>query len=294
MAHLTARRIKTAYLFIHVATCVLSRCVVLGEGYSYHFHADKAPNADAAARLCNANGMELIRPSTQAEIDAIKSAIDRQIRNKEVYTGLVVSDVPTSSPLWLPTEPSGDGDCVTLNQEGSWLLSDSHCTAKKAYVCQQSDVAKLRTEIDTLKTFVTQTVAERDARIAEMEQTIQQMESEKVSSASHVESGTLDCGGARGWTDGDVTLDGIYFPYSKQITVSFAQPYVTPPTVFLSDVSRTVTNTDGDRWDSYATGVMEVTTTGFTMACVGWAASRDDSGYSYVLWLRVNWLSVSV
>jgi len=302
MAHLTARRIKTAYLFIHVATCVLSRCVVLGEGYSYHFHADKAPNADAAARLCNANGMELIRPSTQAEIDAIKSAIDRQIRNKEVYTGLVVSDVPTSSPLWKSTiEPSRDEDCVTLNLEGSWKLSDSHCTARRAYVCQQSDVAELRREVDTLKTLVKQTVAEldesvkeRDARITEMEQTIHQMESEMVASASHVESGTLRCGSTIRWTDGDVTLDGIYFPYSKQITVSFAQPYVTPPTVFLSDVSRTVTNTDGDRWDSYATGVMEVTTTGFTMACVGWAASRDDSGYSYVLWLRVNWLSVSV
>merc|ERR1712154_391818 len=159
------------------------------------------------------------------------------------------------------------GDCVTLNQEGSWLLSDSHCTAKKAYVCQQSDVAKLRTEIDTLKTFVTQTVAERDARIAEMEQTIQQMESEMVASASHVESGTLDCGGA-GWrTDGDVTLDGFYFPYSKHITVNFARPYVTPPTVFLSDASRYITNTDGGRSDDYGTGVLEVTTTGFTMAC---------------------------
>ena len=49
-------------------------------GYSYHFHADKAPNADAAARLCNANRMELIAPSSQAEIDVIKSAIGRQIR----------------------------------------------------------------------------------------------------------------------------------------------------------------------------------------------------------------------
>merc|ERR1712154_714833 len=183
------------------------------------------------------------------------------------------------------------GDCVTLNQEGSWLLSDSHCTARKPYVCQDLDVAELRTEIDTLKTFVAQTVAERDARIAEMEQTIQQMESEKVASASHVESGTLSCGQVSGWTDGDVTLDGIYYPYSKHITVDFAQPYVTPPTVFLSDATRVITNTEGGRRDNYGTGVLEVTTTGFTMACGSWTTSWDDSSFSYVHWLNVNWLS---
>lgn len=78
-------------------------------------------------------------PWSQAEIDVMKSAIGQQIGNNEVYTGLMVSDVPTSSPLWKsPNEPSGDGNCVTLNLQGSWLLNDLGCNNPRAYVCQIS------------------------------------------------------------------------------------------------------------------------------------------------------------
>ena len=78
-------------------------------------------------------------PSSQAEIDAMKSAIGQQIGNREVYTGLMVTDVPTTSPLWKSSnEPSGDGKCVTLNLQGSWLLNDLWCNNPRAYVCQIS------------------------------------------------------------------------------------------------------------------------------------------------------------
>ena len=112
--------------------------------------------------------------------------------------------------------------------------------------------------------------------------------------SQHVVSGILDCGQASGWTDGGVVLNQVHYPYGKKITLNFKQPYDTPPTVFLSVASITIFNTDSrDGRDSYGTGLLEVTTTGFTMACGVYATSRDDSEYTYVFELQVNWLSVS-
>ena len=103
--------------------------------YSYHYHTDTVTRDEAAAR-CNADGMELMTPSSQAAIDVVRSTLGQQIGNKQVWSGLMKSGVPTSSPLWRSGEPSGDGNCVTLNLRGSWQLNDLRCMVKIRYVCQ--------------------------------------------------------------------------------------------------------------------------------------------------------------
>ena len=113
-----------------------------------------------------------------------------------------------------------------------------------------------------------------------------------VKDFQHVESGLLYCGSANGWTDGDVYVSGMWYPHSKQLTHKFFKPYPRPPVVFLSDATRDITNTDGGRYDHYGTGVLDVTTTGFTMACAGNTQSYSDDTYTYVYRLEVNWLSV--
>ena len=55
------------------------------------------------------------------------------------------ADIPNISPLWKsPVEPSGDGNCVSLNLQGSWQLTDLWCGNAKAYVCQQDPEGELR------------------------------------------------------------------------------------------------------------------------------------------------------
>merc|ERR1712154_254444 len=107
----------------------------------------------------------------------------------------------------------------------------------------------------------------------------------------HVESGILECGNAVDWWDGEVEFDGHTYDYSKHITVNFDQTYESPPTVFLSEVSRNI-NT-GNRRDIYGVGVLEVTTTGFTMACGSYGVESWHIFYSTLSWLTVSWLSVS-
>merc|ERR1712154_545604 len=107
----------------------------------------------------------------------------------------------------------------------------------------------------------------------------------------HVESGILECGNAVDWWDGEVEFDGHTYDFSKHITVNFDQTYESPPTVFLSEVSRNI-NT-GNRRDIYGVGVLEVTTTGFTMACGSYGVESWHIFYSTLSWLTVSWLSVS-
>jgi len=252
MAHLTARRIKTAYLFIYVAACVLSRSVVdAGDCYR---EDDKSSytgtiNVTRSGRTCQP--WESQTPHTHTRGSDPSAFVDGRFPDNFCRT----PEDGISVKPW----------CYTTDADKRW----QHCDVPSC------DVAELRTEID--------------ARIADMEQTIQQMESGMVAS----DSGNLRCGQASEWTDGAAVLNGVYYPHTKRITVNFPQPYATPPTVFLSDVSRYISNTDGGRKAVYGTGVLEVTTTGFTMACGSYTTSSDDSRYSYVFELRVNWLSAS-
>ena len=76
-------------------------------------------------------------PSSQADLEDVQEQLSDLIGNREVYTGLMVDDIPAESPLWKkPVEPSGDGNCVTLNLRGSWLLNDLWCGNPRGYVCQ--------------------------------------------------------------------------------------------------------------------------------------------------------------
>ena len=114
-------------------------------------------------------------------------------------------------------------------------------------------------------------------------------------SSLHVESGILDCNAANTWTDGRVTVSGGQsYPTSKHIRHHFTTPYVRPPVVFLADSYRVIYNTDGGRRVWYGTGVMEVTTTYFIMACGAGTRSSTDGYNSFVNDLEVNWLSVEV
>jgi len=163
-----------------------------------------------------------------------------------------------------------------------------HDQEQNIYDQQQKINDSLNAEIGHMK----KEYAEQQAQLAQLSQKLQQQQTEISNlgdTVSHVENGTLVYYNPYNWSSTDTytyTKDPTYKPTMryKDISVTFSEPYSTPPTVSWSIGAFFDYN---GQYVHYAIELREVTTTGFTMR----ASCRDVSRYMF--WhLAIEWISI--
>ena len=104
-------------------------------------------------------GYTLAMPKTQSEHEALRSYMDSHLTSLDdvgwmmygqVWVGLKrsqlqddgafrwIDDTPCHSRMWTGTNPSGDGDCGSIQPDGTpnWGLNDITCSWPMRSVCQ--------------------------------------------------------------------------------------------------------------------------------------------------------------
>jgi len=183
------------------------------------------------------------------------------------------------------------------SQESKLISQQTELNSQQQTITQlENTVATLTTDLESQKNVISQlsnsisqpatdlVSKEYQSKITQLENTVATLTTD-VADLRHIEHGLLDCRDSSYWTDGGAHSPGSHYSYSisSHKTASFRSSYKSPPVVFLSTSFRGIFKGNGV---AYGTGLVNVTSTGFTLFCGG----SDDSDYS-ITGMEVDWIS---